>query len=167
MSGSARRKGEFTGWHMLAIMVVFFGIVIAVNLTMAVMARRSWTGTVVENTYVASQQFNARAAEGRAQAALGWQSDLTIAGGVVTYRLTDADGAPVAAADEARAYFRHPAYDSADRQAVLPRQPDGSFSAAVDLPDGQWIVEIDIEVPDLDHPYREAQRLTLRDGAER
>ncbi len=167
MSGSARRKGEFTGWHMLAIMVVFFGIVIAVNLTMAVMARRSWTGTVVENTYVASQQFNARAAEGRAQAALGWRSDLTIAGGVVTYRLTDADGAPAAAADEARAYFRHPAYDSADRQAVLPRQPDGSFSAAVDLPDGQWIVEIDIEVPDLDHPYREAQRLTLRDGAER
>lgn len=166
MSGTSRRTGEFTGWHMLAIMVVFFGIIIAVNLTMAVMARRSWTGTVVENTYVASQQFNARAAAGRAQDALGWQPDLDVAAGIVTFHLRDATGAPVEA-DLARAYFRHPAYDSADREALLARQPDGTFMAAVDLPDGQWIIEIDTDVAGLELPYRVVERLTIADGAVR
>ncbi|MBW7921121.1 MAG: FixH family protein [Rubellimicrobium sp.] len=158
------RKGEFTGRHMLAIMVAFFGVIIAVNVTMAVMAGRSWTGIVVEDTYIASQEFNANAAEGRAQAALGWTSALEVAGGVVTWRLTDRSGAPVWS-DGVTAQFRHPAYDSADRAAVLVRGEDGSFSAPVDLPDGQWIIAIAAEVTALDHPYREARRVTIRDGA--
>ena len=61
------RSREFTGRHMLVIMVAFFSVIIAVNLTMAFFARSSWTGAVVENTYVASQQFNRKAAEGRAR----------------------------------------------------------------------------------------------------
>ena len=89
---TANGNREFTGWHMLAIMVAFFSVVIAVNLTMAFFARSSWTGFVVENTYVASQQFNEKAAEGRAQAALGWKPELAIAGGAVRYRLLDSIG---------------------------------------------------------------------------
>lgn len=160
------RKGEFTGRHMLAIMLAFFGVVIAVNITMAVMANRSWTGIVVENTYIASQEFNARAAAGRAQEALGWQSELAIRDGLVTYRLRDADGYTVRA-DAAQAYFGHPAYEADDREAMLARQPDGSFVAAVDLPDGQWIVRIETPARGLDNPYREARRVTVRDGTVR
>lgn len=158
------RKGEFTGWHMLAIMLAFFGVIIAVNVLNAVMAYKSWTGAVVESTYTASQEFNTHAAEGRAQAALGWTSDLTIEDRVVTYRLKDAQGNPVEAL-AANAYFRHPAYDSADHEAVLERQADGSFSAAVDLPDGAWIIEIATKAPGFEHPYREAVRVTVKDGA--
>ena len=55
----------FTGGHMLAVMVVFFGVVISVNVFLAVVANTSWTGFVVENSYVASQEFNHKAAEGR------------------------------------------------------------------------------------------------------
>jgi len=157
-------RGEFTGRHMLLIMVAFFGVIIAVNLTMAFMARRSWTGIVVENTYVASQEFNANAAEGRAQAALGWRSELEIAGGTVRYRLLDRSGAPVHS-DDVTARFRHPAYESADREAVLVPDADGSFSAPVELPDGQWIVSTAAVVTALDSPYREARRVTIRDGA--
>ncbi|MER8701181.1 FixH family protein [Mesorhizobium sp. M1273] len=40
---------------------------------MAVLASRSWTGFVVKNSHVASQEFNRKAGEG-AQAALGWSS---------------------------------------------------------------------------------------------
>ena len=162
MMGMTGRKGEFTGWHMLAVMVAFFGVVIAVNLTMAVMARKSWTGMVVENTYVASQQFNARAAEGRAQAALGWSSDLAIEDGIVTYRLRDADGVALRP-QAATAYFRHPAYDSADQQVALIPLPDGRLTAKVELGDGQWIVEVETEAG-LDHPYRDPRRVTLRGG---
>ena len=46
---------RFTGFHMLACMIVFFGVIVAVNLTMATLASQSWTGLVVKNSYVASQ----------------------------------------------------------------------------------------------------------------
>ncbi|RWI43901.1 MAG: cytochrome oxidase, partial [Mesorhizobium sp.] len=92
MSTDTRKPREFTGRHMLVSILAFFAVVIGVNLTMATLARRSWTGLVVENTYVASQQFNERAREGRAQAALGWKGKLTIASGEVRYSLADAQG---------------------------------------------------------------------------
>ncbi|MFP5454579.1 MAG: FixH family protein, partial [Alphaproteobacteria bacterium] len=51
------RRG-FTGRHMAASMVGFFTVVIAVNVTMATVASHSFGGTVVDNSYVASQRFN-------------------------------------------------------------------------------------------------------------
>ena len=50
----------FTGWHMLGVIGLFFGTIISVNFYMAYQAVHSWSGLVVENTYVASQQFNAK-----------------------------------------------------------------------------------------------------------
>ncbi|TIS18850.1 MAG: cytochrome oxidase, partial [Mesorhizobium sp.] len=64
MSIDTQKPREFTGRHMLISILAFFAVVIGVNLTMATFAHRSWTGLVVENTYVASQQFNGRAWEG-------------------------------------------------------------------------------------------------------
>jgi nitrogen fixation protein FixH len=46
MSGTSQK--EFTGRHMLLIMIAFFGVIIAVNITMAVVARQSWTGLVAK-----------------------------------------------------------------------------------------------------------------------
>ena len=160
---ATERNRELTGRHVLIIMVSFFSVVIAVNLTMAFLARSSWTGFVVENIYVASQHFNEKAAEGRAQAALGWKSELGIAGGKVSYRLTDkVDN--VVAAKRATASFRRPAYASEDQEVALVAQPDGSLAAPVELRDGMWIVEVHAEAG-LQHPYRDTRRLTLRDGA--
>lgn len=160
---TAGRNRELTGWHVFAIMASFFSLVIAVNLTMAFFARSSWTGFVVENIYVASQKFNEKAAEGRAQAALGWKSKLVIAGGKVSYRLTNKVG-NVVAARRATASFRRPAYASEDQEVTLVPQPDGSLAAPVELRDGMWIVEVHAEAG-LDHPYRDTRRLTLRNGA--
>ena len=158
----AVRKGEFTGRHMLMIMIAFFGTIITVNVTMAVMASRSWTGMVVENTYVASQEFNTRAAEARAQEALGWSSDLQVVDGVVTWRLLDADSAALHP-EGGVIRFRHPAFDAADIESVLEPRADGRLVAQVEPADGVWIVEIEAETG-LDHPYRDTHRITLRDG---
>lgn len=154
---------EFTGWHMLAIMVAFFGVVITVNLTMAFLASSSWTGFVVENTYVASQKFNQKAAEGREQAALGWTSNLVIADGRISYRLTDKAG-NVVAAKRGTANFRRPAYAAEDLSVDLAPQRDGALAAPVAAHDGLWIVEVDIDVAGLPRPYRDVRRLILRDG---
>src|SRR3546814_8186701 len=63
MSTTPRKEFVFTGWHMLGAMLLFFGIVISVNLYMAWQATRSWSGLVVENTYIASQEFNGKVAD--------------------------------------------------------------------------------------------------------
>ena len=62
MSAEHRDKPgfTFTGWHMLTIMLLFFGTIISVNVTMAWNAVTSWSGLVVQNTYVASQSLTAR-----------------------------------------------------------------------------------------------------------
>ena len=163
MKTTAERKGEFTGRHMLLVMLAFFGVIIAVNVVMATLANTSWTGLVVENSYVASQEFNRKAEEGRAQAALGWKSRLTIAGGEIRYALTDATGTAIALSG-VEAQFRHPAYAAEDQALTLTRASGSEFSAALGVRDGLWIVEIDADAG-LDRPYREVRRIVVANGA--
>ena len=63
----------FTGKHMAMVFACGFGIVIAVNLFMASHAVGSFHGTVVDNSYVASQNYNGWIAKAEASKALGWQ----------------------------------------------------------------------------------------------
>ena len=58
---------EFTGRHMLLIMLAFFGVIISVNIVIAVIANKSWTGLIVKNSYVASQEFNAKISDANKQ----------------------------------------------------------------------------------------------------
>jgi nitrogen fixation protein FixH len=68
------RPNTFTGKHMAAIFVGGFAVVIAVNLLMASLAVRSFHGTVVDNSYVASQNYNGWLRQAAASKALGWQA---------------------------------------------------------------------------------------------
>ena len=70
MSPGTRKP--FTGRHMFAILLAFFGTVFAVNFTMASYASSTFGGIVVENSYVASQEFNRWLDQAEAQEALGW-----------------------------------------------------------------------------------------------
>lgn len=163
MTVRRRSTGEFTGRHMLIITLTFFGVIIAVNMTMATLARSSWTGLVVQNSYVASQQFNRKAEEGRAQAALHWQGKLTVADGMIRYLLRDADGKLVLPTS-VKVAFRHPASDAEDRMVELLPEPGGAFSARQAVRDGAWIVEVHAETGRAS-PYRQVQRVFVRGGA--
>ncbi|MUT31326.1 MULTISPECIES: FixH family protein [Mesorhizobium] len=163
MSANTQKTREFTGRHMLFTIFGFFGVVIAVNLTMATLASKSWTGLVVENTYVASQQFNKKAEEGRAQAALGWTGNLTIARTDVRYSLSDATGKPVPL-HGVKILFRHPTYEAEDKSVTLAPASAQEF-AARDVPkDGVWIVEVDVDAG-LAEPYRDVRRIMISQGA--
>ncbi|MGX9147578.1 FixH family protein [Mesorhizobium sp. 128a] len=162
MSAGTRQAREFKGRYMLAVVLAFFGVVIAVNLTMATLARTSWTGLVVENSYVASQQFNKKAQQGRAQATLGWKGRLTIAQGEVRYSLTDANGKPVPL-HGVKVLFRHPAYEAEDKSIVLALGSDQEFAAQHTPKDGVWIVEVAADAG-LAQPYREVRRTMISRG---
>jgi nitrogen fixation protein FixH len=70
----ASRSNTFTGKHMALVFVCGFAVVIAVNLVMASFAVGSFHGTVVDNSYVASQKYNGWLGKAETSKALGWQA---------------------------------------------------------------------------------------------
>ncbi|MET3591768.1 nitrogen fixation protein FixH [Mesorhizobium shonense] len=163
MRTKTEQPREFTGRHMLLIISAFFSVVVSVNALMATLASTSWTGLIVENAYVASQQFNKNADEGRAQAALGWKSQLTIVGGEVRYSLADAAGKPVAL-HGVKVLFRHPAYEAEDYSITLALASGHEYAARHTPRNGVWIAEVDADAG-LAKPYREVRRVIVSNGA--
>lgn len=161
MSAEAEQK-RFTGRHMLVVMICFYAAIITANLTMAIAANWSWTGLVVANSYVASQQFNTKVEEAHAQAALGWTDTLDVRGGKVSYRLSDAAGAPIAI-ESVTATFRRPVSSVDDTTLSLSRGPDGGFEATAELNDGVWLVEAEAQLG-TGKTYRHVSRIMIREG---
>ena len=132
---------EFTGRHMLAILCAFFGVTIAVNLTLAWFANSTWTGLVVPNSYVASQRFNEGLEEGRREQERGWQSSFDLDGGSLAVRLNDKAGAPLPGFDVSVAFAR-PAHEGEDHTVALVSTGDGRYEAAAPLAPGLWTAEV-------------------------
>ncbi|MFC3175391.1 FixH family protein [Novosphingobium bradum] len=129
----------FTGRHMALIMVAFFGVVIAVNVTMARLATSTFTGVVVENSYVASQHFNRWLDEARREDALGWRAQ-AVRDGDGHVRVTLA-GAPAGAAVRGDAW--HPLGRAPDHE--LRFVPDGAgFRSVEPLAPGRWRIRLDV-----------------------
>lgn len=128
---------EFTGFHMLALLVAFFGVTIAVNVTMAVMANRTWSGLVVPNSYVASQNFDEEQAEAARQKALGWTEKLSHSGGVLEVAMTGRDGAALSGLKVA-VKIGHPVAAQFDRELTLTETVPGIYEATAELGRGVW-----------------------------
>lgn len=128
---------ELTGRHVLAIAVCAFGIIIAVNLTMAFKAVQTFPGLEVANSYVASQSFDDRK---RAQDALGWDVTAEYADGRLVVAFSRADGATPAVADLTALVGR----TTTREHDVNPdfRQAGATFTAPVDLAPGTWRVRL-------------------------
>ncbi len=74
---------ELTGWHVFTGFAMAFGVIVAVNLTLAFQAVNTFPGLEVKNSYVASQSFDVDRA---AQEALDWDLAGSLRGN--TLRLT-------------------------------------------------------------------------------
>jgi len=138
MSLANEKHGRtFTGRHMWILALSFFGVIIAVNVGMATLAMRSWTGLVVENSYVASQEFEAKRLAHRAQQAAGWQAVLTYLPGVARLVIVDGARGPVDLGDVSIKINR-PVGGHDDQTVSLQHKPDGSYEAVIELPSGLW-----------------------------
>ncbi|MEN3793629.1 FixH family protein [Fulvimarina sp. MAC3] len=132
----ARR--EFTGWHMLAIMLAFFGTVIAVNVTMAIYAASTWSGLVVENSYVASQHFDTDAAERRRENGLGYRLAATYGNG--TFSLDAFQAGEPRAIESVTVDLGRPV--GAVETLVLENTGGNGRSANIDLAPGAWEADV-------------------------
>jgi nitrogen fixation protein FixH len=134
---------RFTGRHMLAIMLAFFGVVVSVNLLMATLASRTFGGTVVDNSYVASQRFNGWLAEAKAQERLGWTAALSLdRERRIDVAVRGAEAALAGA--ELSAVARHPLGRAPDVALDFREASPGSYKSRTPLPPGRWVVHLEI-----------------------
>lgn len=130
----------FTGRHMLAIFVVFFGIVIAVNFAVARIALHSFSGVVVENSYVASQDFNRWLKDAKSEKALGWSAQVSrdAAGRLIVQTGGMPEGTRLVA------QLRRPLGTPDDRTEALSQIAPGRYQSR-EVDPGRWIVRIEAD----------------------
>ncbi|MFA7585776.1 MAG: FixH family protein [Novosphingobium sp.] len=132
----------FTGRHMALVMVAFFGVVIAVNVTMARLAGSTFGGVVVENSYVASQNFNAWLDKAEAQKALGWSAmAVRRQDGRVEVQLAGVPAGDVRLSGAAR----HPLGRLPDHGLAFATAGAGRFVSSDALPQGRWRVRLEVQ----------------------
>lgn len=128
---------ELTGKHVLAITVSAFAVIIGVNLLLAFKAVSTFPGLEVDNSYVASQGFNARKA---AQEALGWTMQPGYEQGRMTLAFTDAQGLPVAVSNLEVLVGRTTETTDDTYPAFVQEGP--VYAADVPLHNGKWMVKV-------------------------
>jgi nitrogen fixation protein FixH len=123
---------EVKGWHVFAIFALAFGVIIAVNLTLAFKAVSTFPGLEVKNSYVASQTFDADRA---AQLGLDWDVAAHLEGNELVLAITRR-GDPVEAEIE-NAIFGRATMVTADQTPDF--RYDGTvFRAPVVADPGNW-----------------------------
>jgi nitrogen fixation protein FixH len=144
-----------TGWHVLAMFVAFFGVIIAVNAGLAWKAISTFPGLEVDNGYIASQSFDA---ERSAQQALNWTFVHGYDAGANELRLTftDAEGRSVALATLNVLVGR--TTESSDDLRPDFTLKDGVYAAPVTLAQGKWMMMVEARGMD-GAPFR--QRIDL------
>lgn len=140
---TAHIKGQFTGWHMTMILVAFFGIVMTVNFTMARMAIGTFGGTVVDNSYVASQNYNRWLDAAERQDRLGWTVQATITKDRFVIINVTKDKVLVAGVT-AVADAIHPLGRASDIPLQFRAMPDGRLKSMVALPAGRWTIQVSL-----------------------
>ena len=133
---------EITGWHVTGIFVLAFGIIIAVNVTLAVNAVRTFPGLEVKNSYVASQSFDRERA---AQERLGWDVTAHVEAGELVLRILQADN-PIAPRIETAIFGRATA-TAWDQTPVFHFDGD-ALRAPVTAGPGNWNLRLKARAAD-------------------
>lgn len=140
----AETHRPLTGWHVLAMFIAFFGVIIGVNLTMAWFANSTWSGLVVANGYVASQSFDDDLAKARAQEALGWKVGFDFTTDRIRLTFEDAQGQKIDAL-AISGELERTVTDKEDQKLSFQPMGSGVYSAPAALAPGVWEVEIDAQ----------------------
>lgn len=157
MSVDAER-GKLTGRKVLAIAVGAFGVIIAVNLVMAFFAVNTFSGLVVQNSYIASQGFD----ETRdAQEALGWTVTLNHEDAALRIAITGPDGETVRP-DQVDVTVGRPTTERDDMDLDMQSTPAG-YAALAPLAAGNWRVEITATAAD-GTPFRQSRSIFVREA---
>ena len=143
-------KGVLTGRKVFAMVVAFFGVIIAVNLTMTVLAVETLSGTEVASAYSASLAYQNEIEAAQRQDDRHWNVSAATkrdaSGNVnVSVNARDAQGVPLKGL-RLSVQLQRPVDKRFDRDAVLAEQAPGIYAvrfAAVAV--GQWDLVIEAD----------------------
>ena len=128
------------GWHVLVLILAFFGVTIGVNAAFITLALRTHPGEDVPRSYVQGLNYNETLERRRAQEELGWSAHYNLVDDGLVIEVLDREGAPVSGLQLAGAMI-HPTDTSRDCEMVFEEDRSGVYR--VDLPcreAGQWRV---------------------------
>ena len=161
-SNVPQRRG-LLGWHVMAIMLGFFGCIFAVNGYFIFRALATHSGVVSEEPYRKGLGYNQRIAADDRQAALNWRANLDVkASGAVKLALHDASGRPISNQRVALTVGR-PSTRSFDQTIALAETAPGIYAGTThELAAGTWIADADVQDPhNPNTDYRIRRRLWL------
>ena len=158
------RKEGLRGAHVLAAMVGFFGIILAVNGVMIYSAVSTHTGLVAIEPYRKGLHYNDRIVADERQNRLGWTASLDVrSNGTVLLRLLEADGRPVRSL-KVLASLGRPATSRHDIKLSLVETQAGTYEAASPpLTTGSWLFSFEAMRGDSAEPvFRVRRRIWLK-----
>ena len=140
-----------TGRTVLICLIAFFGIIIGVNVTLAVFAIDSLPGTEVDSAYSASLAYEGEIVAAREQAARAWRVNAHVARGAdgraeVRVEARDRNGAPIQGLNFTSRLER-PADRRADRPVDLAEAGTAAYRGSViALAPGLWDLVLEGDV---------------------
>jgi nitrogen fixation protein FixH len=138
MSDLAAPAGfRLKGWHVLVAVVGFFAVVIAVDVSFAVMAYRTFPGEVSVTPYEDGLVYNKTLAQLAAQEKLGWKAAASAEPGAVVLMVRDRAGAPVRAL-RVTAKLERPATETGRLNLAFRETAPGRYEAPIGRAGGAW-----------------------------
>jgi len=168
MAAAKTERGTIQGWHVLAGMIAFFGVIFAVNGVFLVSALTTHTGIVSKQPYRKGLDYNDRIAADVLQQKVGWTHAVNLdrEQGTVRLVLADKQGRPVSGLD-VQGFLGRPSTDQHDARLTWREtaQP-GTYSAKVGkLALGNWLLQLEVRETTSDGAkiaYRLRKRLWLK-----
>jgi nitrogen fixation protein FixH len=162
VSISCRR---LTGWHVLSMLLAFFGTIVMADAVLIYSALRSWTGAETTSAYRAGQLYNEELAQAQAQAALGWEVEVKAERRPdkmvqISVAARDHAGRPLAGLTWS-AILKRPTSQRDDRVVVLMEGTYAHVAIVADLAPGQWDLVVEGSRGG-ERAFRRKTRLVLR-----
>ena len=140
---------EIKGWHVLAGLIAFFGVIVLANSIFLTLAIKTFPGEHEEKSYLQGLNFNERLETRAQQQAMQWQvgldqatllADGTTAQFGVSFKYRN--GVPITDLNVS-AVLARPASDQYDRAVDFVMTARGLYTASVDgMAPGQWILRL-------------------------
>ncbi|MBN8528470.1 MAG: FixH family protein [Caulobacterales bacterium] len=130
------------GWHVAAMVVGFFAVVIAVDGLFLTLAYRTHPGQVAAKPYETGLLYNAEIKRFRDQQALGWRAATEARPGMLVVWMRDREGGPVTGL-KPTALLQRPATEQGAMRLTLTETTPGQYEVRRDGLTGAWDVRIE------------------------
>lgn len=128
---------RLNGWHVLAMIVGFFAVVIAIDVSFAVLAYRTHPGEVSVTPYEDGLIYNRKLAQLSAQAELGWQAAAAAEPDKVVVVVVDSAQRPITGL-KITGKMERPATETGRLTPRFVETSPGRYEAALKGATGAW-----------------------------